>query len=832
VHFDYAEVLRFNYPFTTTLLQFFATTIILQLVQLLPHVFRLLLHASKTEQLLPDIPTNIYINDETWSGDTYDGSLHSVSLSPLASGLDGKAILKLCPLAGLIAGDALFSTYVIYNAPLEVFLISRSIVLPLALGLFELSRRKSGGQALGLQTIGATIALSLSCLLATYISGLPHPVRVVFAAFLSAICSAAWVSQVKTANQALSSTTQYNALGANRARYDDEDDTSPLSHTSAVSFLWNLLSYTSVLATIFICILWAFSGELSHISRNCYVLDASFLWIRIFFSAIFRVILFSSSILLVQSTSAFNTLVFVVLVNVSQAASLTFSDLVASQKIGLLGCVVATAWLYWEDVPMKRLADPSKIWGSIRGTEGATQRRKVVVGSVFTTSAFVIYGLFWAMFGSRGDVVMELMPMKETNVNLAPPDYEMRDDYLGPRPHDGAVADLDFLVSNCRGSYEQLEHMRDVYRCLDILSNMEDSYLQIPDINEKDEEKSLDPKKPKLCNGPTVLYHVYWDGPPSWRIELFVKSFLYTQNLPCSKLMVWVNADRKPSANVALQQWFADRRFKRFTNVFSQGYIEIKAWKLPSRVWLPRDMNLPDNSRYYKYPGWKNWAGEVSVADSVIRDKDGNEWLDIYDDDVQLTYFNVAASDAARLTILHLYGGVYMDVDMIFLRDIRPLVLSGKPFAERWGSLSDPVNYNNAVVSLQANSTMSSYLLRGGTRMGHIYHFMAMGRMLVYEGQDDRSPDGLYRLETAFFDPIMAEADRLREGRCTVPCLSKYDEVFKAQVVPNEWDSMDAQPMEGFGYHRTLENFFRGSYAYHVHNQVRISIIHESIAMM
>ena len=185
----------------------------------------------------------------------------------------------------------------------------------------------------------------------------------------------------------------------------------------------------------------------------------------------------------------------------------------------------------------------------------------------------------------------------------------------------------------------------------------------------------------------------------------------------------------------------------------------------------------------------------------------------------QLRHFTVASSDAARLIILHLYGGVYLDFDMLLLRDLRPLLLASlsHPFAERWGLHT---GYNNALVALKANSSISSYLLRGGTRMGLVFHFMALQSMLMKEGRDDSDTQrGLWKLETGFFDPVWRVVDGGRQGNCTVPCLSDFAAVFRSHTDEYEWSGWQKDQVNG--KNRTMQNFFRGAWGFHLHNQVR-----------
>jgi hypothetical protein len=173
---------------------------------------------------------------------------------------------------------------------------------------------------------------------------------------------------------------------------------------------------------------------------------------------------------------------------------------------------------------------------------------------------------------------------------------------------------------------------------------------------------------------------------------------------------------------------------------------------------------------------------------------------------------------------------------MLILRDLRPLLLGSQAFAERWGTTTDPTAYNNGFLYIPANSTISSYLLLGGTRTGLVYHFLALGRMLVQEDRDDKHIDdvrSLLKLENAFFDPMWVETDGHRSGICSVPCLTRFEQLFQGAPVPGEWESFDGELLEGFAsvrkratvnenraatINRTLENFYRGAYTIHVHN--------------
>lgn len=469
-----------------------------------------------------------------------------------------------------------------------------------------------------------------------------------------------------------------------------------------------------------------------------------------------------------------------------------------------------------------------------------------------------------------------------------------QDDYLGKRPHVDVVANLTRMVEECRGSYENIEKMPYVQDCMNYLKDGEKEYFYTPSLGERASEQP--PKRAEYlnadgegntlaeypsykaaskhsmgqCNGPIVPYHVYWTGPATWRVELFIKSYFYTQNIPCARLWVWLDGDREPQAIDKMLNH--DPLFEKFLPFVERGDITLKLWKFPSRIPLPTGDNT-DGVGYYKTPGKPNSKGESIVADGLIRDANDQEWLVLTEK--QMTFLPVAVSDAVRFVVLHMYGGAYFDMDVIMLRDMRPLTIGDDhSFAERWGGHASPGDYNTAIMSLSANSSLSSYLLRGGVRMGMNFHPRVIGVMAVKDGRNQE----FKMLETSAFDPIWTDFNGDRLGKCTVPCIHNYEQVFKgsrALPIKNEWEAYEgpqleaaaqksrnhfwvmkakrSQSVEGRGVatsstkeelekidrvalskaeykieldnypatNRTLENFFRGAFTYHVHNQVR-----------
>ncbi|KAF2837545.1 hypothetical protein M501DRAFT_986354 [Patellaria atrata CBS 101060] len=395
---------------------------------------------------------------------------------------------------------------------------------------------------------------------------------------------------------------------------------------------------------------------------------------------------------------------------------------------------------------------------------------------------------------------------------------KVKDDYMGRRPHVDTEADLQLLIEECRGTYTGLEKIRNIFDCLQFLAKDQERYYKLPetphrasqqdprraeylnaDGNGNTEpsyvsvEKALQPTKesPGLCPGAIIPYHVYWSGPATWRVEAFIKSYLYTQNLACSRLWIWLDTDRNTNAVQRMLQ--KDALFARFLPLVDAGYIFLKPWKFPKRIPLPKHLDNTDGAGYYKNPGKPNSKGETIVADGIVEDRNGQQWLAL--SPKQMSFLPVAVADAVRFVVLHVHGGVYCDMDVLMLRDMRPLLLpKNHSFAQRWAAYAHPGDYNTAIISLSANSSLSSYLLRGGVRMGLNFHPRVIGRMAWKDGRDKE----LLMLETAAFDPVWTEFNWDREGRCTVPCLRDYSAAFKGKkgAIKDEWESYDGPRLE------------------------------------
>ncbi|MCJ1357394.1 MAG: hypothetical protein MMC33_007390, partial [Icmadophila ericetorum] len=453
------------------------------------------------------------------------------------------------------------------------------------------------------------------------------------------------------------------------------------------------------------------------------------------------------------------------------------------------------------------------------------------------------------------------------------------DGYLGARPHVDTVADLPLLARTCRDFYSVTERNHDGLKCLIYLATTEAEYYSLPEEGRMLRASEQDPAKAEYadadgygnslasypspsvatpaskdtigtCSGPIIPYHSYWIGRASWRVELYVKSYLYTQNLPCSRLWLWLDLDRHPHA---LRDFREDPAFKLFAPLIARGDIILKGWRFPSQIPLPSNPSKTNPKTFYERPVPLKNDGLLKVADEVTQDAEGQLWLK-YNPRFR-PFLNDYMSDTARFTILHLHGGLWCDIDILLLRDLRPLVLPhpihGRlAFGEQWVERSHIADYNSAVLSIMANSSFSTFLLHGGVRMGMNFCPKVLGRMIWKENRTQEFP----MLDTAAFDPSTPTINRSKGRKCSVPCHESYSDVFVGRpgVVENEWRDYESTPLkeiasgskpnttnpeafspieiiQQFRYehgedlyppnNRSMQNFFRGAWGYHIHNQ-------------
>lgn len=168
---------------------------------------------------------------------------------------------------------------------------------------------------------------------------------------------------------------------------------------------------------------------------------------------------------------------------------------------------------------------------------------------------------------------------------------------------------------------------------------------------------------PETKYGQVTDYHMFWNvGLPFGRKQILpIKSYLATQNIKSTRLNVWSNVD-----------------------LTENEYLKPFLDKITFRIWDPvehaKDTPLESIKRYFNL-------------------NDGNNWF---------------RGDLFRILCLHKYGGLYVDFDVIFLRDFAPLL--DQEFMYKWSFQKNMIN--GAVMRLFKDSLLSKQLMMEMVNLG------------------------------------------------------------------------------------------------------------------
>ena len=157
----------------------------------------------------------------------------------------------------------------------------------------------------------------------------------------------------------------------------------------------------------------------------------------------------------------------------------------------------------------------------------------------------------------------------------------------------------------------------------------------------------------------------------------------------------------------------------------------------------------------------------------------------------------VAFSDLVRFIALYLYGGIYVDIDAIVLRDMSGLLL-GPPFAYKWDR--DVLYYNTAVMGLPKGSEVVLKIIR---------HFDACTPEAFFPSRIHKALnctsgvcEELLMMPTALFDPVSAPMSNWQWQTEGVNGIGHT----------TDW-LFDRRRMWSFAH------FFPGAYTFHWHNR-------------
>lgn len=384
------------------------------------------------------------------------------------------------------------------------------------------------------------------------------------------------------------------------------------------------------------------------------------------------------------------------------------------------------------------------------------------------------------------------------------------------RPSPNTVADIPAIIEATRGTPDGLEKIRETSKGLQYLKDNEDEYLSVSPVGitrgnaRSDSNSSISSSNTESSSGESsdevFIYHGFWSGPFNWRVELFIKSYFFTQNVALSRLWLWIDVAKNPSA---IEEVLAHPLAVQFAPLLESGHLVFQPWTLPDRIPLPSGLDNSDGMGFLNNAERRSAYGFPDcdiIDDAVMRDpRTGEEFLVTNAWAKSVNPSLVSISDIVRFVVLHLHGGMYLDIDMLLLKDMRPLLISHVDFAERWGAYAGQGDFNTAVLALRKMTSLSAYFLRTGVRLGLLFHPRIMGWHALKDGRVKE----LAMLESSAFDQVWLEFAGTRDGTIVTPSFSNFTQVFEADFVD-----------EKLGKKRNLDDFFAGSWAYHMHNQV------------
>jgi hypothetical protein len=144
-----------------------------------------------------------------------------------------------------------------------------------------------------------------------------------------------------------------------------------------------------------------------------------------------------------------------------------------------------------------------------------------------------------------------------------------------------------------------------------------------------------------------------------------------------------------------------------------------------------------------------------------------------------------------------MYGEIYLKIYVLLLRDLRPLLTPNQPLVERWGK----EDYNPAILQLESNVFLFTYVLRVEARLGHISNPRILGDSALEDGRRDELP----MWAKAVFDSVWTGFDGARNSPCREPCLLSFLDLIRSKPASGR----------GKGIQTSLtRRFFSGAFAY------------------
>ncbi|KAG0028736.1 hypothetical protein BGZ81_004464 [Podila clonocystis] len=237
------------------------------------------------------------------------------------------------------------------------------------------------------------------------------------------------------------------------------------------------------------------------------------------------------------------------------------------------------------------------------------------------------------------------------------------------RPLRGWIVNMTALTEPCN------RHEHTSAHCLAYLSR-DHEYLMPSRQARKLPNSSVARKKLQDTPPLPMDFHIFWKGPVSDKLSMSVHAFLFTQPLDRARLNLWIDSSDLPGG--VAEDYEQNEFAKPIVAPAVAKHVQIHAW----------DQKALEE---FAYGSQESRQEDLPPSTGPVTPP-------------------VALSDEARFLILYRYGGMYLDADVLLLKDISPFYDAGIEFAYEW---SNTEMYNTAVLRLNQNSSVARRILDG-----------------------------------------------------------------------------------------------------------------------
>ncbi|KAI9742986.1 MAG: hypothetical protein M1818_003281 [Claussenomyces sp. TS43310] len=277
---------------------------------------------------------------------TYRATARRFGFFPRIAGIAGgglfefnlKLVRQMLPLAIVYTLKVLFSTMCLAYTQYSMYVQCRIAIVPLSLLFTTYICRTSHS----IPVLSATLTATLTLMVATHRANVRVAWDAIVAGIASSICVALYpVLLQKTFTSQVAALMPQADLLSDRQGESSADASGSKEEARAS---WSILHYVSLISIMIYIPILILSGEIGNISRNCYFLDSSFLWLILMSQGIVSWGLFFGTFLLARATSPLTTTFTLIPQVAFLYPFVSNSKVPAYSWIGIAMCWASIAW--------------------------------------------------------------------------------------------------------------------------------------------------------------------------------------------------------------------------------------------------------------------------------------------------------------------------------------------------------------------------------------------------------------------------------------------------------------------------------------------------------